>query len=182
MTNFFIRRFVLKKIREQVKKILKEQGKYNIPVDVFEIARNEGFEILQQDLDGASGAILVNTLEKFEIDKNEYNKVILIDNYQTNARKNFTIAHELGHYFLEFNGEGQIFAHREDATSHQPAEQQASNFASELLMPYELLDNFVKEIKKKYKNYYLVTSAISEAFNVSQPAAEYRYNKYLKEV
>lgn len=169
------------KYQERVKQILRDKGLYKIPIDIVAVAKSEGFSVLQQNLDNCSGLILVNMENPFVIDKNSYEKAIVIDNNQTAARKNFTIAHELGHYFLEFSPEkGKIFAHRENGPAYSARENDANSFASELLMPHELLDNFIKEIKKYYNNYYILANAISDAFNVSVPAAQYRLDNYLR--
>ena len=57
---------------------------------------------------------------------------------------------------------------------------EASKIDSELLMPTELLDKFVKDIKQHYNDYYLIVNAISQSFNVSHSAAEFRYDQYLR--
>ena len=49
----------MKELREFIKKLLIQHNLYNIPIDIIELAKKEGFDVLQQDLDGYSGAILV---------------------------------------------------------------------------------------------------------------------------
>lgn len=64
-----------------------------VPVNVISIAKTYGIDVYTSKFDnGVSGAIRYNNEnEKFEIIVNKNNVV---------ARRRFTIAHELGHYFL----------------------------------------------------------------------------------
>lgn len=66
---------------------------YKVPVDVISIAKNYGIDVYEAEFDNEiSGVIRYdNKKEKFEIIVNKNNAWV---------RKRFTIAHELGHYFL----------------------------------------------------------------------------------
>ena len=66
---------------------------YKVPVDVIIIARNYGIKVYETEFDNEiSGVIRYNNKEeKYEIIVNKNNPWV---------RKRFTIAHELGHYFL----------------------------------------------------------------------------------
>ena len=66
---------------------------YKVPVDVVEIANAYGINVYVADLSNEiSGAIRYNQeAKKFEI---------LVNKNNAEVRQRFTIAHELGHYFL----------------------------------------------------------------------------------
>lgn len=167
-------------MKNKIKEILLKYDEYKIPVNVVSLAQKIGFSIIQQDLD-YDGAMLIDNNKEFKIDNKPYNMLIIINNNQFYKRKIFTIAHELGHYFNDFNNSTEkIYAHREESNKFDKKEIEANNFASELLMPTELLKEFVNEIKKKYTDYYLITNAIESGFGVSHAAAEYRYDKLLR--
>lgn len=166
-------------VKKLVKNLLTENNLYQAPINVVKLAETLKFTILQQNL-GYDGALLVNDAEKFVIDHQEYNRVILIDNDQISTRKRFTIAHEISHFLIEYDEKSSMFAHREEQHKRDFREREANALASEILMPYELLDEFVKKCKIKFSNYYLTTAAIADYFNVSQMAAEYRYDEYLR--
>ncbi len=84
-----------------------------------------------------------------------------------NARAVFTLAHELGHYFLHYFPDDVKLARVPDDVkipAFRDAEWQADNFAAELLMPEETCINMSIE-------------GIMSVYNVSCQAAETRYNK-----
>ena len=166
-------------VKKIVKKLLTDNNLYQAPINVVKLAETLKFTVLQQNL-GYDGALLVNDEETFEIDHQDYNRVILVDNDQINTRKRFTIAHEISHFLIEYDGKSSMFAHREEKHKGDPKEREADSLASEILMPYELLDEFVKKCRTKFSNYYLTATAIADHFNVSQMAAEYRYDEYLR--
>lgn len=71
---------------------------------------------------------------------------IILNTIENTGRRNFTIAHELGHYFLEHQLQSNSFycsddAITEESQSANPIEQEANQFASCLLMPEEKLRN-----------------------------------------
>ena len=68
---------------------------------------------------------------------------------QSQSRKNFTIAHELGHYQLDREHPLQHRCQREDLRafdSHRLEEQRANQFAVELLMPFPIFSDFIGKI------------------------------------
>lgn len=100
---------------------------------------------------------------------------IYINKYESDLRKRFTIAHELGHFILHKDriiAQGasepdQIFFRSSDTNS---IEQQANNFASELLMPKE---EFIKAINDGCNT----LEKLSEYFHLSTSAVKYRAYK-----
>ena len=71
-------------------------------------------------------------------------------------RKNFTIAHELGHYFLHLNGDSKEFVDNKRTMNRTDSfwdakESEANNFAANLLMPVSLIINNGKRIIDTYK-------------------------------
>lgn len=90
----------------------------------------------------------------------QYEKTIVYNKNQSNERRNFTIAHELGHYFLhrdkhsQFNDRQKNFNHN-NGNSLNDLEKQANAFASQLLLPNEIVFYFINnglhyfQIKKK---------------------------------
>lgn len=91
-----------KNIEELTSNILLNNDMYKIPVDVIKIANANDIKVYEGDLDKkVSGAIRYNkTQDKFDI---------LINKNDAKVRQRFTVAHELGHYFLH-----QDFLRREE--------------------------------------------------------------------
>lgn len=102
-----------------------------------------------------SGSILVHCNNDFDI---------FISNFTSAMRNQFTIAHELGHYFLHSN-QGEIPLRAERFGSDQ-AEWEANWFAASFLMPEK---EFTKDCQKGMQPY-----SIAVKYGVSEAAAEVR--------
>jgi Zn-dependent peptidase ImmA (M78 family) len=94
---------------------------------------------------------------------------IFLSPYTSPLRDNFTIAHELGHYFLHFDHKtsslnGLVIFNRYGSGRD---EWQANRFAAAFLMPKE---KFVKIFDKYHGNTHLVAGH----FEVSEPAVKTR--------
>lgn len=102
-----------------------------------EIAKDHGITILQSELSEISGAL------RKEGDK----WVIYVNSTDSERRKLFTIAHELGHYFVhkdlcnEFV-DGQLIS-RNDQQKYAVNELEANEFAGNLIMPEEKIREMV---------------------------------------
>ncbi len=145
----------------QVSKLAEElAGKYNpeglspFPYENIQ-ADKKDLDIYLVELDqSVSGAIGYNKDNKqFEI---------FINNLKSNTRQHFTIAHELGHYFLHpdeikkldvlIDGEqsfdrGSSMLFRLDQATPSQLEIEANNFAASLIMPEELVKKAWKSLK-----------------------------------
>lgn len=70
-------------------------------------------------------------------------KEIYLDETDPHARKMFTLAHELGHYFLHDNAEDIMFREQTaDTKKRQQMEKEADEFAAELLMPENVIRSY----------------------------------------
>lgn len=146
-------------LEELTSEILLNNDMYKIPVDVIKIANLNDIKVYEGDLDKKiSGAIRYNKdVDKFEI---------LINKNDVKTRQRFTIAHELGHFFLHQN-----FLKNEEIhidTMYRTATNDANNeendrekvvdyFAGALLMNKTLLlkmhqeNNSIKELAEIFK-------------------------------
>jgi len=124
------------RIERFVDQLLQGHGVIKAPVPVEKIAKKAGVKLQYGDLGEVSGLLV----------RSDDSAIIGINLNHPPARKRFTIAHELGHYFLH---EG-ISAHydRDYKLNYRSAESsQATNveeieanfFAASLLMPREFL-------------------------------------------
>ncbi|ENH96682.1 hypothetical protein J416_09299 [Gracilibacillus halophilus YIM-C55.5] len=76
----------------------------------------------------------------------EYEKTIVYNTNHTTSRRNFTLAHELGHYFLHSNHQVK-FADRSKNLSNETAtiiEMQANAFAAQIIIPKKILFYMIK--------------------------------------
>lgn len=84
---------IINEFEELTSTILINNDMFKVPVDVVKIAKLNGITVYEGDLEkNVSGAIRYNQeKENFEI---------LVNKNDTRERKRFTIAHEIGHFFL----------------------------------------------------------------------------------
>lgn len=135
-------------------------------VDLHLIAEKYGLKLTDVDFteEDVSGAFVK---EDGEIFVNKKDPIF---------RKKFTIAHELGHYFLHSDFTAEIVYRKNgevDITEEERIiEQEANWFAASLLMP--------REAVKAAWRYFPDVLKIAEIFDISTVAATWRI-KYLKE-
>lgn len=174
-------------VSDAASKILMVENKTQIPVPIINICKKIGFVVFMQDLPGdICGYIAVDgeLKEKFGSDK-----LISVDKNESNKRRRFTVAHELGHYLFEFNPNNQIQFYNAfeepHVTSDRPNEKLANRFAAELLMPK---NEFVSEAKNAYRIHknssemlYEVVQILSDKFLVPPKAVERRLKEELRD-
>lgn len=148
--------------KEQINELAEEIAKtlnFEPGGDIEELVHNLGGKITYVDIDEwydtNDGSIKVNGEGNFEI---------FVPNFTGPLRDRFTIAHELGHYFLHSNmGEKQIKVGRSGSSL---VEWEANWFAASLLMPSK---SFINCLQEDY-----TIPALSREFLVSQQAASIR--------
>ncbi len=127
----------------EVAQQLLDRGKYQIPIDVHQVASDLGLVVVEQDLeDQVSGLLVV---------KGKTGTIGVNANHHIN-RQRFTIAHECGHYLLH-RDDTRVFIDavpvffRADAPVGASSSQEidANNFAAALLMPKLKLQELLRE-------------------------------------
>lgn len=148
------------KLEELASNILLDNDMYKIPVDVISIAKSNDIKVFEASLDKKiSGAIRYNkSTSKFEI---------LINKNDARVRQRFTIAHEIGHFFLhkEMLKSDEIHVDILYRMTNEQ-EKEVDYFAGALLMNKTLLE-------KAYKDGNSITE-LSELFDVSVSAMTVR--------
>lgn len=147
------------KAREVLVDVENEKGEIELPINLGKILEKNAISLkmgqfAENDILGA-------------YDKNS--KTILVSKDDQYSRKAFTVAHELGHYFLHKDKENEIF-YRKDIInpdfSSDSKEQEANWFAASLLMPKESVIN--------YWNKFQDVDIMIKLFAVSRSAMLYR--------
>lgn len=129
------------------------------PVNVISISEGLGFRVIPHDFPETMSAII------FIEDKI---KAIGVNKNHPMTRQNFSIAHELGHYLSgheDFSYEKKAFIEKNKPyldPSHRD-EEEANEFAAELLMPSFLLKKDVLENK-------LDIQSLAKKYEVSEQA------------
>ena len=151
------------KARQKARDLIKQYQVSEPPVDVFDIAANEGIQIVffnpNEATDKVSGLLEKDT------------KKIYLNATESPKRQAFTLAHELAHYFLNHKP-NEYGVYRRDAvySSKPPKEKEADMFAAELLMPAKLIE----EAKKKYHLKDSDIAILASLFAVSDSAMRFR--------
>lgn len=134
----------IKLINSRVNALLKTLPELKLPIDVKQIAKSLGLEVIPYDLgDGVSGLLAIQ----------EGVGTIGFNPNEADVRIRYTIAHELGHFDLH-RDKSDLFVDKQliyrslqsgDTPEKMQMEQEANVFASALLMPTHLLR---KEVEK----------------------------------
>ena len=149
------------------KKLIKENQLTSTPIDVDMLCRKENIQVRYINFGEIED--LVKKKISGAIQKSPDGRVtILVNEKDIETRARFTIAHELGHYYLHMDDcdAGKLItSFRMDQS---PTETQANQFAAELLMPEELL-------KEEYRKMIIpVSDSLAKIFNVSKQAMKVR--------
>lgn len=153
-----------KTVKAKARDVRKKYVGHGPPVNVFEIAAQEGIGIVyftpDQNTKEISGLL----------DKNK--KIVYLNADDSSARQNFTLAHELAHYFLDHNPDEYGVYKRNSLYSEKKPEkeQEADLFAAELLMPKSMIVRAQKDYGLSDND----STALSTLFGVSPPAMKYR--------
>lgn len=144
------------------KDLIKNLNIKSYPVDLHKILKELNITYKESALPNDTSGIL----ERINSEKDEY--IIIVNKNHPPARKNFTIAHELGHYCLHRNQKNKFEDHTFFRNKNSSTEEsQANIFAAELLMPEE---EFLNVINRGVDT----ITELSEEFSVSTLAVRVR--------
>lgn len=149
----------------EARKVLEEHKLNQLPIDVEYLCESLGIRV--QYVDFSSIEDKVDKEISGAIQKRGETYTILVNEDDPDVRARFTIAHELGHYFLHVKDDPRqiVTSFRRDRS---PRETAANKFAAELLMPKAL-------IKREYSKMVIpVSDTLAKKFNVSKPAMRNR--------
>jgi Zn-dependent peptidase ImmA (M78 family) len=157
-------------IIEYARSILHKYSVTSAPTDVEKISKAEGILIARTDLTGLEKDANRKISGLIYVDKAKNDRQILVNNTDIETRQTFTIAHELGHFFLHIDDDddGVIVSFR-GLKNHR--EREADLFASELLMPERL-------VRKEYSKLPFPTASyLANIFQVSGAAMRFRLDE-----
>jgi Zn-dependent peptidase ImmA (M78 family) len=139
---------------------LQDKGLITIPLDIKQVAAFLGLELLYEIMDKDMSGYL-------EIKGGRW--VIGVNSLHHPSRQQFTIAHEIAHYWLHGDSCWQFrdktFARR--TGDPDPKEREADAFAAALLMPEELLRQTISSGSQSLQG-------LAETFGVSALAMKFR--------
>jgi|SRR3989344_2835356 len=157
-----------KRAKSAAEEVLKENFITKPPIPIIELVKNYGYEVAEIDLDPDIAGFV--SLE---------DRVIYVNNADSETRKAFTVAHELGHIKLhstelEKNPDiGILYRRPLGRKDDDEKEQEANYFAASLLVPKEMYE----EVTNRYQNVLNEENEVemlSKLFGVSQDVIRYR--------
>lgn len=163
-----------KHIRTLVEKLLAEHRIRSAPVDVSDIASEMGVEVQENPAEDELSGFLYR-------DRKRNVAVIGVNASHSPARRNFTTAHELGHYLLHdfddvhVDRQFKVWLRSEVSSQGTDEEEKEANlFAAELLMPAKFIERDVDEIGTIDLMDEEVLKDLAEKYGVSTQAMTFR--------
>ncbi|MFS0490821.1 ImmA/IrrE family metallo-endopeptidase [Leadbetterella byssophila] len=171
-------------IEEKAQQILNEFSYSGGVVDVEKIANSHDIKVVRHNfnnndlnlLDQVSGALVVK----------DGKRTIGVNIHEDEKRQRFTIAHELGHYFLDhLNGAEiildtkRLYRNLNSGMGVNKQEVEANAFAAALLMPKEEIIKALKVESQRTDIIYDhdIIASLAEKFQVSQISMSIRLNR-----
>ena len=149
-------------IKKKINELMEQYSLKTIPVDLNKVLKKEKIEVAEKDFTEYENKVNKQISGMLYIDGNT--KLIFVNKRDNKGRQNFTIAHELGHYFLHGGKESSNEVFVSFRGDHNLREAEADRFAAELLLP-------AGRVREEYKSViYPTVSYLAEKFNVSKQA------------
>ena len=150
--------------------LLQKLNIIEVPIQPREIARQLGIWVWEREIEGGYDGYLMRVGNTFGIMVNSAIK--------SEARKNFTIAHELGHYEFERHKKPQrvcLIRESDSFYENKQEEMQANQFAVELLMPQEM---FIADMNKQEEVGLFAIDALAKKYCTSFTSTAIRYARF----
>jgi Zn-dependent peptidase ImmA (M78 family) len=152
----------INEIKDKVKELRKQYSLNSIPVDLTDLLEKENIKVIDKDFSELERKANKPISGILYIDNDS--KLILVNERDNLRRKNFTVAHELGHYFLHYDRSKQDEVFVSFRGDINPRETEANKFAAELLLPDD-------KVKKEYDSVLFPTASyLADKFDVSEQA------------
>ena len=178
------KQYTVDTVEEAARTIYNVQAE-GVPVKIIEICQKMGFSIFKQELpEDICGYIVIDgeLKEKFATDR-----IISVNEEESNKRRRFTVAHELAHFLFDFDPANNIRFYNAFEHDHEEKddsnEKRANRFAAELLMPK---NEFIEKYNEMYEKHsgsseqlYETVQELSDLFLVPPKAVELRIKKEL---
>jgi len=165
-------------VEQLADEVLSAFGQLHLPVDINQITREEGIELADGDFDDDFHGRIEYLVEvgTFVI----YYPSLSFNQYP--ARCRFSIAHELGHYYIPVHREmlmtGCSHYSTEGFTHKDAIERQADTFAAALLIPSAELKRRMG--KRGFLGLHHILT-LADDCNASIQATAFRYTRFAKE-
>ena len=145
-----------------------------LPGSLSRMAQQLGLEIREVSADGFDGALI-------RAGEVPLGAVVIRKSIREAGRKNFTLAHEIGHFLLPGHGNVELVCTKSDignwGDASKEIEREADDFAAELLMPSALVRPIIDSAAPSLQ----LVEKIAQRFHTSLSAAAWRFCDLAKE-
>lgn len=155
---------------ECARRLLQDLNIMEVPIQPKEIARKLGIWVWERDIDGGYDGYLMRVGDNFGI--------MINSSIKSETRKNFTIAHELGHYEFDRHKKFQrawLIKENDGFHENKREELQANQFAVELLMPKEM---FIADMNKQEEVGLSAIDTLAKRYCTSLTSTAIRYARF----
>lgn len=159
--------------KEKAEEIIIQNYISEPPIDIINIAINEGLTVLEAAFEDTEEGVISGYLDVSK-------KAIYINAEDNYNRKKFTIAHELGHWLLhrdkignELDDYAILYRKSLGKLNENYLEKEANYFAANLLVPIDFLEKYMSEG--------LSVKELAKVFSVSEDVIGFR-KKYIQNV
>jgi Zn-dependent peptidase ImmA (M78 family) len=163
--------FAVKKAKNKATAVLTDVKRTSgTAIDVKRLAKRHGIEVRHASFKDAG-------ISGFLFRAEDGNVIIAVNENNSEMRQRFTIAHELGHYFLHVNETMHVDEHEtvsaiyfrdsESSNATKLNEIQANQFAAELLMPSKEVFALAKQELSKRRSMEEVSEDLAKKYEVS---------------
>jgi Zn-dependent peptidase ImmA (M78 family) len=162
-----------KEVERRAELFLQEFPKLSPPIDIERIAVSSGIQVVRTVADWNESGFLLRDQDRALIGINSRNSA---------RRQRFTIAHELGHWYLHKSKhlivDQSVMIHKRNNISSQATSQQeieANQFAAALLMPERFVFNTIKRrMDSGVRSSEELIDVLADEFDVSNDAMGWR--------
>lgn len=165
-------------VARDARTFLQDLDLYRVPVSPQEICRRLDVLYDEKPYQNIDGVLLVSKTQA----------LIGVSSRMNSARRSFTCAHELGHYFYDLESQDSFLCRRVGIVDSRPMrthkktskdlkEVRANDFAKELLLPEEFVRDRVQGQRPSWK----LIESLAKDFGCSLQAAAYRYVELAEE-
>ncbi len=131
--------------------VLEENGVKEYPINAFDIAKKMGFAIKYVEFkDSSISGALWDGVDEMPFGGETFKRVIFVNGKESPKRQLFTVAHEIGHFILHCNSESNFYErymtdkNANVVLSQKKMEDDADYFAASLLLPRDILIQYIK--------------------------------------
>lgn len=175
MNNKNIVDLTQEQIEEKASELIAQYSLDETPVNLYDVCNRLGIKKVDIEFKKYDGDYILGGIKRYDKD----NVKIFVNEKDGYERQRFTIAHEIGHYYLGHldNTDTNQFMYlerRDGYNTNNPIERQANQFAAALLMNRKTIEekfNTLKEIGLPTNS---IEDILADMFGVSRQSVKYR--------